>query len=117
VVAAPLRLAAVERGATSDRDEDVLERGPARVVRVDVPRRDRGDAQRLGKVPQGSEPPRVAALVRPLELDEEALGPERPRQRRRSVRAPRAEPVPRAAREAEEPFVQLREQRSVERGR
>ena len=40
VVAAPLRLAAVERGAAADRDERVLERGAARVVGVDVAGRD-----------------------------------------------------------------------------
>ena len=52
VVAAPLALAALERGAAADGDEHVLERGAAAVVRVDVARRDRPDAERLGEVAQ-----------------------------------------------------------------
>ena len=52
VVAAPLALAAVERGAVADRDEHVLERRSPRVVRVDVAGRDGRHAERLGEVAQ-----------------------------------------------------------------
>src|SRR4029077_8934344 len=41
VVATPLRLASVERGAAADRDEHVLELGPAWMVRMGVAGRDR----------------------------------------------------------------------------
>ena len=116
-VAPPLRLAAFERGAVTDRDEHVLERGAPRMVRVDVSGGDRLHAQRLGEVAQRGQTARVASLVRALQLDEEALGPERPRQRRRAVRAPNRETVPRAPGEADEALVQLHEQRRLERGR
>jgi hypothetical protein len=76
VVASALALAAVERGAAADRDEDVLQRGAAGVVRVDVAGRDRTDVQRFREVSQGGVPPRVAALVRALELDEEVVAAE-----------------------------------------
>src|SRR5438105_3145913 len=52
VVAAALALAAVERRAAADRHERVLERRPARVVRVRVAGDDRVDAKRLGEVAQ-----------------------------------------------------------------
>jgi hypothetical protein len=84
------------------------------VVRVDVAGRDRVDSQRLGEIAQPSEPLRIATLVRALQLDEEALAPERVSKRGGAVRAPQAEPVPRTAGEADEPVVQLRQQRSVQ---
>src|SRR6185437_11171733 len=52
VVPAPFLLAALERGAEADGDEHVLERDAAAIVRVDVTRRDRLDAERGGKVAQ-----------------------------------------------------------------
>ena len=77
------------------------------MVRVDVAGRDRLDAEVLGEVAQEAEPPRVASLERPLELDEEALPAERPRQARRGVRVEEAEASSRAAGEADQPLVQL----------
>ena len=104
MVAAPLALAAVERGAVADRDEHVLERRAARVVRVDVAGRDGRDAERRGEVRERGVAARVAALVRALELDVEARRGTRARAgRRRSGRATR-EPVARAAGEADEAF-------------
>ena len=73
VVAAPFLLAALERGAAADGDEDVLQRGAAAVVRVDVSRRDGLDADRLGKLTQARVAARVAALVRALQFYEEAV--------------------------------------------
>ncbi len=116
-VAAPLALAAVERGAAADRDEDVLQRSPPRVVRMGVAGRDRSDTERFGQVAQRAVPPRVAPLVWPLQLDEVPLRPEGPRQLSRGVRVPDAEPVARAAREADQSFLQLCQQRRVERRR
>jgi hypothetical protein len=118
VVAATLGLGAVERRALADRDEHVLQLRATRMVRVHVPGRDRLSAERPGEVAQRRVPPDVAALVRSLQLDEEAL-PERPCDRRRGVRVAHAEPVSRAAGETDEPVVQLEQeldrQRRVER--
>ena len=72
-VAAPLLLAAVERGAAADRDERVLEERAPRRVGVDVAGGDGGDAEVLGEVAESRVATHVAALVRTLELDEEAL--------------------------------------------
>ena len=115
VVAAALWLAAVERGAAADRDEHVLERGAAWMVRMRVAGGDGPDAERLGEVAQRGEPAGVAPLIRALQLHEEPFAPERPCQRRRTVRASRREPVPRAAGEADEALVQLGHQRGGER--
>ena len=115
VVAAPLALAAVERRALADRDEHVLELRGAAVVRVHVAGRDRLHAERLGELAQRRVPARVAALVRPLELDEEALASERLRDGRGRVRVADAEPVARAAGEADEALVRLEQQ--LERAR
>ena len=114
-VPAPLGLAALERGAAADRDEHVLQQRAPRMVRVDVSGRDRLDAEVLGEVAQEAEPARVPALERALELDEEALAAERAREARRGVRVEKAETAPRAAREADEPLVQLRD--GLERNR
>src|SRR5579871_1121544 len=73
VVAAPLPLAALERGATADGNEDVLKCGAAAVVRVDISRCDSRDAERLGELAQARVATRVAALVRTLEFYEEAV--------------------------------------------
>ncbi len=115
VVAAPLGLAAVERRPAANRDEDVLELGPPLVVRVRVAGHDRPYAEVLGEVAESSVSPLVPSLVRPLELDEEALAPECACERRGAVRVPDRESAPRTAGEADEPFVQLGEQRRVER--
>ena len=104
-----LALAPVERRPAADRDERVLEKRPARRVRVDVPRRDRLDAEVLGEVAERRVPPRVAPLVRALELDEEALAAERRREPRGAARVAEREPVAGTAREADEPLVQLGE--------
>ena len=71
----------------------------------------------LGEVAQERIPVRVAALERPLQLDVEALRPEGAGERRGRVRVAHTEPVARAAGEADEPLVQLREQRRIERRR
>ena len=101
----------------ADRDEHVLERGAARIVRVDVAGDDGLDAGMRGEVAQERVPAGVAALERPLQLDVEALPPERAGELGGRVRVAHAEPVAGAAGEADEPLVQLREQRRVERGR
>ena len=103
VVAAALRLAAVERGAVADRDERVLEAGAAEVVRVDVAGRDGGDAERCGQLFERGVAAGVAALVRALELDVERAG-KRAREPGGGVRVERGEAVARAAGEADEPF-------------
>ena len=51
-VPAALRLAALERRAAADRDEDVLQQRPPRMVRMDVSGRDRLHAEVLGEVAQ-----------------------------------------------------------------
>ena len=117
VVAAPLALAAVERRAVADRDERVLQADARARVRVRVAGDDGLDAERLGEVAQRSVAAHVAALVGPLQLDEEAVAAEGLREPRGRVRVAHGEPVARAAGEADEPFVQLLEQRLVERGR
>ena len=113
-VPAPLRLAALERGAAADRDEDVLQERAARMVRVDVAGRDRLDAEVLGEVAQETEPPRVPALERALELDEEALPAECARESGGGVRIEEPEAAARAAREADETLVQLGDRVSSE---
>ena len=108
MVAAPLGLAAVERGAAADRDERVLEGGAALVVGVDVAGRDRRRRRGHGRAPRSrGEPAGVAALVRPLELDVEAVAPKRSGDLGGCVRVVRAEPVPGAAGEADEALVPL----------
>src|SRR5262249_3127838 len=109
VVAASLRLAAVERGAAADRDEGVLKGAPPLVVDVDVAGGGGGQAELAGKLPKGCVPARVAALVRTLELDVEAVGPECGCRPGGAVRVPRAEPVARAAGEADEPLGALQQ--------
>jgi hypothetical protein len=116
VVAAPLALAAVERRPVPDRDQDVLELRPPRVVRVDVARRDRRHPQGRGEVPQGAVPGRVAPLVRALELDVEPVGAEGAREPGRRVGVADREPVACAAGEADEAVAQLLDERLVDGG-
>ena len=101
-VAAPLVLARLERGAAADRDEHVLQRRAARVVRVDVAGRDGRHAQVLGEVAEERVPAGVAALEGALELDVEAVRPKASREPRGRVRVADAEPVARTAGEADE---------------
>ena len=114
VVAAAFALRALQRRVVPDRDHRVLEERAPAVVRVDVPGDDRLDADRLRELPQPSVPLRVAALVRPLELDEEPVPAEDRRQLRRAVAVPYRETVPRAAGQADEALVELREQVPIE---
>ena len=107
-VAAPLGLAAVERGAAADRDEHVLQHCAAPVVRVDVSGRDGLHAEVLGEVEERGVAARVAALEGALQLDEEAIATERLRQPHGGVRVAGAEPAARAAGEADETLAQLR---------
>ncbi len=109
LVSAPLGLATVEGSAVADGDEDVLQRRSARMVRVDVAGGDRRNAERLSELAQDRVPACVAALVRPLKLDEEAIAAEGTGQTRGRIWIANGEPVPRAAGEANEPFVQLLE--------
>src|SRR5207249_7757286 len=73
VVAPALLLAAVQRRAAANRDERVLEGAAPLVVRVDVAGRDGGDAEVAAEIAEGGVAPRVAALVRTLKLDVEAV--------------------------------------------
>ena len=86
VVPAPLRLAAFERGAVLDGDEDVLEARAARVVGVHVPGGHRAHAEGLRERAQRSVPAGVAALEGALELDVEAVAAERAGEARGGVR-------------------------------
>ena len=106
-VPASLGLAALERGAAADRDEDILKECAPRVVRVDVAGRDGFDAEVLGEVAQEPEAPRVSPFERPLELDEESLATECGCKACRRIGIEEPEPAPRAPREADEPLVRL----------
>ena len=86
------------------------------MVGVRVAGDDRLDAERLGEVAQGRVAARVAALERALELDVEPARAERAGEPGGGVRVAHGEPVAGAAGEADEPLVQLLEQRLVERG-
>ena len=107
-VATPLALAAVERRAAANRDQRVLQHGAAAVVRVHVTRRDRLHPQVLRQVTEEHVPSRVAPLEWPLQLDVEAVAPERLRQAGGTVRVAQAEPVARAPGEADEALAELR---------
>ena len=86
-------------------------------MRVRVAGDERRHAQRRREIAQRGVAPRVAALVRTLQLDEEVLASEDIGEPRRRVRVANGEPVPRAAGETDEPVVQLLEQRRLERRR
>ena len=107
MVAAPLLLAAVERGAAADGDQRVLEGAPPLVVDMDVAGGDGGDTQIAGELAEGGIPAGVAALVRTLELDVEAVGPECGRSPGGAVRVAHPEPVACAAGETHEPLGAL----------
>ena len=84
-------------------------------VGVDVARGDGVDAEVLGEVAQGGVASHVAALVRPLQLDEEALAPEGAGEPGGGVRVAHGEPVPRAAGEADETLRMLLDEASGRR--
>ena len=77
------------------------------MVRVDVSGRDDLDSEVLGEVAERGISAYVSPLVRPLELDEEALAAEGPSELRGAARITNAEADPRAAREADEPLGEL----------
>ena len=84
------------------------------MVRVDVAGGDSADAEIAGELAQRRIPPGIAAQVRPLELDEEALPPEGAGEPGGAVRVAYGEPMARAAREADETLVALLEASEVE---
>ena len=106
-VAAPQRLRRVERRVVAQGHERVLERRALACVRVDVAGGDRRHPEPLGQL---GEPPvarAVVALERPLQLDPQAVAPERgqqPAQRRLVVHA-----LARAAAQADQPGGMLLE--------
>ncbi len=106
VVSSPFCLTGLERGVLADGDEHVLEQAAAARVGVHVARCHGLEAEIGRKLAQGGISALVAALVGTLQLDEEAA-PERPRQLDRHVRLAHGEPVPGAAREADEALIQL----------
>ena len=114
-VASPLRLAAVERRAVLDGDERVLQRRPRTRMGMDVAGRNRFDPERLSQLAQRGVATSVASLERTLKLDKEAAAAEGSRQPCRGVRVLHGEPMPRAARQADEPFVQALQRRLLER--
>src|SRR5919108_3573119 len=81
------------------------------MMSMDVAGRDRRHAQRRGEVAQERVPPRVAALVRTLQLDEETVAAECARKPPGCVRVPNREAVTGTPGEADEPLVQLLQQR------
>ena len=112
-VAAPPRLARLQRRPQADRDEGVLEAGAAAGVRVDVAGRHAGDAEPLGEAGEPAVARAVAAPVGTLQLDPEAVAAEGVEQAAGQRRRPgriAARPGPRhragagAAGEADEPL-------------
>src|SRR5262249_23152416 len=99
------------------RDEDVLQRRAASVVRVDVAGGDRANAECLGEIAKRRVPACVTAFERTLQLDEEAIAPERGGETGGSIGMVHAEAVAGTAGEADEPVVQLLHQSLVERRR
>ena len=107
MVAAPLLLAGLERGVLADGDEHVLEQAAAARVGMDVAGDHRLETELAREPAQGGVSALVAAFVGTLQLDEEALPPEGAGKLAGGVRLAHAEPVPGAAREADEAFVSL----------
>ena len=108
-VAAPLALGAVQSRAVPDGHERVLEHGATLAVRVDVAGRHRLHAEGLGEIAQCCVAPRIAALVRTLKLDEEALTAERRGEPGGGIRIAHGQAVAGAAGQADESFVALGE--------
>ena len=83
---------------------------------MDVAGREGLHAERFGELLKGGVSAHVASLVRSLQLDEEAVWPER-RRKPRCARSGSGLPTPaRAAREADEPLAELAEQLEVSAG-
>jgi hypothetical protein len=116
LIAAPLSLARFERDFLFHRYEHVLKVDAPRVMRMDVAGSDRADAKLGGEVAQRGAPARVAAAVRTLELDEEAVRPEGAGEPGGCVGIPNGEALAGAPGEADEAFVLLGEERGVEPG-
>ena len=100
-----------------DGDEDVLERGAAQGVGVDVAGDDGLHPRMSGEVAEERVPACVASLEGTLQLDVEALGPEGAGKRGGSVRVVTPEALPRAAGETHEPLVQISQESRFERRR
>ena len=77
------------------------------MMSVDVSCRDHLDAEVLGEVAQERLSPRVSALERSLELDEETLAAESSRELGGRVRVEESQAATHAPREADEPFRAL----------
>ena len=116
LVTPPFGLAAVERRPLPDRDERILEPGAPRVMRMNVARGNSADTEIAGELAQPCIPPGIAAQVRPLELDEEALPSERAAEPCRAVRIAYCQPMARTPREADKTFVALLEASEVDGG-
>ncbi len=116
-VPAPLALAAVERRPAANRDERVLQERASGRVRVHVAGGDRRHAEMLREIAQQRRAAGVAALERPLQLDEEAVAAERLRQPGGAVRIAQAEAIAGAAGEADEALAVSRDDVEGDLGR
>src|SRR5207247_6328391 len=79
VVAAAFGFAPVERRAMANRDEDVLQRRPAWMVRVRIAGRDGLDAEGARELAQLPLPAAITAFVGPRQLADEPIAAERAR--------------------------------------
>ena len=116
LVSAPLGLAALERDVVLHGDEHVLQARAARMMGMHVSRGDRADLECPRQVAERRVPAGIAAHVWALELDVEAIAPEGLGEAGGGVRALDAEPLARAAGEADEPLVQLGQEIWLEAG-
>jgi hypothetical protein len=114
LVPAPLRFAALERNFVFHRYKHVLQVKAAGMVRVDVAGGDRADSELAGEVAERGVAARIAAGVRALELDEEAVAAEGAREPGGRVGVHDGEAVAGAAGEADESLVVLGEEVGVE---
>ena len=103
LVAAPLALGAVERGAVANRDEHVLQPRAAKVMCMHVAGRNRRHVERRGELGQPRIAPNVASPVRSLKLDVKRPR-KRARQARGTLRVGDSQAMTCAAREADDPF-------------
>src|SRR5437588_2468018 len=97
-------------------DEDVLQRRATGMVSVRVPGCDRLDAEALREIAKERASARVTAFIRSLQLDEEPVAAERTCEPCGGIRIADREAVARTAGKADEPIVQLLQQRLIERG-
>src|SRR5215211_314638 len=112
----PFRLAGLQRDLVLHGHEHVLQVDATRMVRVRVTGRDRADSDLPGEVAESGVAAGVAAGVRALQLDEEAVAAEGACEARGRVRIPDGKAVAGAAGEADEALVLLGEQGRVEAG-